>query len=243
MKDDGLPRLFWMFKMAKKISKEKLYNLWAKEYDSWPSVRTILLEKEFKNIIKNIKNKKVLDLGCGTGIWSIKLASTGGIVTAVDNSKQMLEIFKNKLKKLKKCRIKITNQDINKLKINKKFNLIIMFLVDSHIKNLSPIFKFAREHLNEKGIFMMASPIYFSNIKKPTKKEILIMKNKYKINYYAHPKEEIKLLAKKNGLTIKKIKKIFVNKSVKEIFDRKPHKPFSKEKGKHYLTIYKFKLK
>ncbi len=47
-----------------------------------------------------IDGKKVLDIGCGTGILAAKLAKRGGEVTAVDLSPHMLEIAAERAKSL-----------------------------------------------------------------------------------------------------------------------------------------------
>jgi 2-polyprenyl-3-methyl-5-hydroxy-6-metoxy-1,4-benzoquinol methylase len=228
--------------MGKKITLKKLYSIWAKDYDLWPSVRGIMDEKGILKIIGNVKGKEILDLGCGTGKWSIILNKKGAKVTSVDNSKEMLDVLNKKIK-LEKLKINTLKKDISKLKLNKKFDIIVMGLVMNHIKNLDKLFKIIRAHLKSGGIFLMSDPVYFPEVKKPTTKEIKILENKYRVKQYVHPEQEIKGLAKKNGLTIMEIKKLAVDNSVKYLFDKKPHKPFSESKGKHVLTIYKFTLK
>ena len=41
---------------------------------SWPKEERILLLSTYLQVLGNIKNKKVLDLGCGTG-WITKIIS------------------------------------------------------------------------------------------------------------------------------------------------------------------------
>ena len=228
--------------MSEKITLKKLYSLWAKDYDLWPSVRGVMDEKETLKIIGEIKGKEILDLGCGTGKWSIILNKKGAKVTSVDNSKEMLDVLKKKIK-LGNLKIDALKKDISKLKLNKKFDIILMGLVMNHIKNLDKLFKVIKTHLKSGGIFLMSDPVYFPEIKKPTTKEIKILENKYRVKQHIHPEQEVKDLAKKNGLIIMDIKKLTVDNSVKYLFDKKPHKPFSESKGKHILTIYKFMLK
>jgi len=69
-------------------------------YENWES--TIL-----KNVIGNVKNKNILDVGCGGGRNSIPLAKLGAKVTGVDISSKMLDFAKNNSKK-NKC-LKNTN--------------------------------------------------------------------------------------------------------------------------------------
>ena len=39
-----------------------------------------------------IKGKKIIDVGCGTGLLAVKLAKAGALVTGVDLSRDMLNI-------------------------------------------------------------------------------------------------------------------------------------------------------
>ena len=39
-----------------------------------------------------VKGKKIIDVGCGTGLLSVKLAKAGALVTGIDLSKDMLTI-------------------------------------------------------------------------------------------------------------------------------------------------------
>lgn len=229
-------------KMSKKVTWKKLYSLWAEKYDSWPNVRYVIEKKGLLKMVEKVKGKNLLDLGCGTGGWSIILAKKGANVTAVDNSKEMLNVFKKKLSS-DNLKINILKKDIYKLKLNKKFDIIILGLVIDNIKDLDRVFKVVKNHLKQKGIFFISDPIYFSGIKSPMAKEITILEDKYRVTQYIHPDQEIKSLAKKYGLEVVEIRKLVVDESVKHIFDKKPHKSFSEYKGKHVLTIYKFMLK
>ncbi|MDO8537524.1 MAG: class I SAM-dependent methyltransferase [archaeon] len=81
------------------------------------------------NFIKQIVNnqKTLLDVGCGTGRHTIPLIKAGFDVIGLDNSKGMLEVLKEKLKK-GKLTAKLINKDILKTKtFNQKFGGIICF--------------------------------------------------------------------------------------------------------------------
>ncbi len=44
------------------------------------------------NILGNVEGKRILDVGCGSGIYSIFLASKGAIMTGIDFSKEMINL-------------------------------------------------------------------------------------------------------------------------------------------------------
>lgn len=90
-------------KTGKNVTRNWFGN-WSNEYD-----RTLgqlefhrgLLELVVKNSgVKN--NDKVLDIGCGTGLLSLRfLQRANCLITAVDNSREMIALFEGKIKKLK----------------------------------------------------------------------------------------------------------------------------------------------
>lgn len=71
-------------------------------------------------------NSKILDIGCGTGRHLIYLHELGYNITGVDNSSQMLEVLKGKLKKNSKIKLINSNFfDIDPQKLG-EFDLIIL---------------------------------------------------------------------------------------------------------------------
>ncbi|HOL12245.1 MAG TPA: class I SAM-dependent methyltransferase [Bacillota bacterium] len=66
----------------------------------------------------------VLDLACGTGNMSIRLARKGYKVTGVDSSPQMLEVAKEKAER-EGLSISFINQDMRTLKIEEQFDSVI----------------------------------------------------------------------------------------------------------------------
>lgn len=225
--------------MQPKISWEKLYSIWAKDFDSWPNVRGFIAENGLLNELKEVFNKKILDLGCGTGRLCIALSKKGANVTGVDKSEQMLDVFREKLS-LESLNVEVIKKDILKLKLDKTFDIITMNLVIDNIRDLEGVFTIVKKHLKPNGQFLITSPIYFSETKESSEEEISILENKYRVIQFIHPDDEVKKLSVNYRLCLKEIKELRVDNSVKFIFDKKPHKPFSEYLGKHILTIYKF---
>lgn len=111
---------------------------------------------------------EVLELGCGTGRVSIFLANHGIKVTAVDSSQNMIKALKEKTKNLKnKKDIEIIKGNLTKVRLNKKFNLIIMpfrvfqclLSVEEQQKALLNI----ERHLSPNGLLIF--DIYYPNFK------------------------------------------------------------------------------
>src|SRR4030042_589240 len=73
----------------------------AKEYDAWHKKPfgsyAYKLESEliFRSL-GDVKGKKILDLGCGTGNYAIAIAKKGGTATGIDSSEEMILLAKEK---------------------------------------------------------------------------------------------------------------------------------------------------
>ena len=105
---------------------------------------------------RNIKNLKILDVGCGGGIICEPLARLGAKVTGIDFSPNnikaaMLHSKKNKLK------IKYICKDVEKSKIHEKFDIILMFEVLEHLDNWKKTIKNIKYNLNKNGIVIIST--------------------------------------------------------------------------------------
>lgn len=91
----GIPlkknNFFYFNKEFVKLYDEALYN----KNNTYPK----LYIDEIRSYIKNFSNLEILDVGAGTGAFSIPIANEGGKVYAVDSSFNMLETFKERAKK------------------------------------------------------------------------------------------------------------------------------------------------
>ncbi len=106
-----------------------------------------------------VKSKDiVLDIGCGTGLLSLKfLQKADCMIFGVDNSPEMLEIFKNKIEKLNLSR-KISTKlgDVENLDFkDKKFDIIASTVTLHHVKNKLPVIKKIFERLKPGGRFIL----------------------------------------------------------------------------------------
>lgn len=73
----------------------------------------------------DIAGKKIIDIGCGTGILSAKLAKIGGEVTAVDLSADMLQVAKERAESLR-LPITLINQPMQELVGHHDFDVAVI---------------------------------------------------------------------------------------------------------------------
>ncbi|KEH88081.1 SAM-dependent methyltransferase [Clostridium novyi A str. 4540] len=112
----------------------------------------------------NISNEDYLDLACGTGNMTQELAKYFKHIWAVDMSQEMLTEAEEKMRK-EKIKAKLVCQDISKLKLNKKFDLITCALDSTNymldVEDLKNYFSSVKEHLKDDGLFIFDINSYY----------------------------------------------------------------------------------
>lgn len=114
----------------------------------------IFLTKLTKELKNKIKNKKVLEIGCGSGHLLRSLKIKGANVSGIEPGIKM-----NRSEK-----IPIVN-DFSGLKNNEKFDVIISNAVLEHIFNLKIFFKNIKKFLKKDGIIFFCVPDCEKSIK------------------------------------------------------------------------------
>ena len=99
-------------------------------------------------------NKKILEIGCGSGFLIKDLQNYGYNVFGVEPSIQAVELARNK-------GLDVTCDIFpGKLLKDKKFDLIIMSHVLEHIKDTNEIINEVKKHLNPGGLFLLIQTNY-----------------------------------------------------------------------------------
>ncbi|MBD3259936.1 methyltransferase domain-containing protein [Candidatus Woesearchaeota archaeon] len=147
--------------------KETPWDLIAKEYSDLVEDVGDVYHKTYLNpvvlkLLGNIKNKKILDLACGNGYFSITLAKKKAIVTGVDYSKELIKIAESKKQKLN---VKFLVRDSSNLKSIKKhsFDFIVSNMAFHDIKNIDKTIKECARVIKKNGklIFSIPHPAFF----------------------------------------------------------------------------------
>lgn len=173
------------------------FKNWANEYDN-----TLGKVKRHHRLLDLVvessevkKHDKVLDIGCGTGLLSLKfLAKADCSIEGIDSSLAMLDIFKNKIKKLnlsKNIRYGIDNAE--NLNFNKNsFDIIASTVALHHVKDKLPMIKRIYHRLKSGGKFILG------DIDMDTTGNLTDPKRMLKIIDYL--KEEYALALKEGGI-------------------------------------------
>ena len=148
------------------------------------------MNKKFK-----LNLKSALDIVCGTGNLIGELSKKGLDVVGTDLSPEMIKVAEKNFPK-----VKFYVQDMSKLEINKKFDLILCpFNSLNYLKNINRVKQTIRKvskHLNQNGVFIFDfnTPRLYITIHKGTyEKEISHIKFK-QICIYDKSKREAKTI-------------------------------------------------
>jgi cyclopropane fatty-acyl-phospholipid synthase-like methyltransferase len=168
------------------------------EFLSWDRWRWIV-----KNI-PQIRNKKIIDIGCGRGVYAIELSKRGGNVLGVSNDEEDI-VSANERSKIfnTPCLFrKVDARNLDKEKeFRNKFDIVIASEIIEHLINDEKFVKDIYNMLNKKGTVLLTTP-YDENAKigsMPISKED---GGHVRLGYN---KNVLKDMFEKNGFKIRKI--------------------------------------
>lgn len=103
-------------------------------------------------LLGNIKNKKVLDLGCGPGLYAKILTEKEAKVKGIDISEKMIELAK---KETPKAEFKQGDSENLPYK-NKEFDIVVAPLVIGHLKSWDKTLEEIKRVLKKNGLFVFS---------------------------------------------------------------------------------------
>jgi ubiquinone/menaquinone biosynthesis C-methylase UbiE len=133
---------------------------WSNEYDN--TLGKVQRHHKLLDLVvksSNVENGDVvLDVGCGTGLLSLKfLEKADCLIYGIDNSPEMLEIFKNKIDELNLSKkISIAFEDAESLNFEDgKFDIIASTVTLHHVENKLSVIKEIFKLLKPCGRFVL----------------------------------------------------------------------------------------
>ncbi len=118
-----------------------------------------------ENIIKTFKldqrktplrNIKILDIGCGGGLLSEPMCRLGAEVTGIDASNKNIEVAKLHAKK-NNLKINYICSSPEKLKITRKFDVILNMEIVEHVEDVNFFLKSCSKLLRTNGVMFVAT--------------------------------------------------------------------------------------
>jgi ubiquinone/menaquinone biosynthesis C-methylase UbiE len=141
-------------------SNREYFREWANEYDS--TLGKVKRHHKLLDLVVERSgvtgNDRVLDIGCGTGLLSLKFLNKADCtITAIDSSAQMLEIFREKIETCNlsgKIHCKQKSAEDMDFKSN-QFDIIASTVVLHHVKLKEPVIDKVYDYLKDGGRFVI----------------------------------------------------------------------------------------
>ena len=111
---------------------------------------------KLKNKSKPLSGIKILDIGCGGGLLSEPMSRMGANVTGIDASDKNIKIAKLHSKK-NKLKINYLCSSPEKLKIKKKFDVILNMEIVEHVEDIDFFLKSCSKLLKKNGLMFVAT--------------------------------------------------------------------------------------
>ena len=111
---------------------------------------------KLKNKSKPLSGINILDIGCGGGLLSEPMSRMGANVTGIDASDKNIKIAKLHSKK-NKLKINYLCSSPEKLKITKKFDVILNMEIVEHVEDIDFFLKSCSKLLKKNGLMFVAT--------------------------------------------------------------------------------------
>ena len=111
---------------------------------------------KLKNKFKPLSGINILDIGCGGGLLSEPMSRMGANVTGIDASDKNIKIAKLHAKK-NKLKINYLCSSPEKLKITKKFDVILNMEIVEHVEDIDFFLKSCSKLLKKNGLMFVAT--------------------------------------------------------------------------------------
>jgi len=159
------------------------YALAAAGYDKKESYLNSFEKGRLLPLLGDLKGKKALDVGAGTGRLTLALAELGAEVIALDSASEMLEILKKKNKKIKTIVADAESMPFS----DNFFDFVIAAFLIVHLKDPRTFFDQAYRVLKDGGRLVV------TNINQKEPPEIKTIDGKIiKIESYYHRPEAVR---------------------------------------------------
>jgi 2-polyprenyl-6-hydroxyphenyl methylase/3-demethylubiquinone-9 3-methyltransferase len=118
--------------------------------------QNIINNFKLKNKFKPLSGINILDIGCGGGLLSEPMSRMGANVTGIDASDKNIKIAKLHSKK-SKLKINYLCSSPEKLKITKKFDVILNMEIVEHVENIDFFLNSCSKLLKKNGLMFVAT--------------------------------------------------------------------------------------
>ena len=171
-----------------------MFNKYSYYYNFFYNEKNYAQEIKFiNNNFFKLKNKLILEIGCGTGNHTFNIYNFGCKINALDKSSTMVNIAKSRLDINTKKKIKFINKDVLKLNVLHKHDAVLslfdVFSYQYDYEKVNQFLKAVKKNIKNGGYFVFDfwhAPNFISN--PPKNKKISKKFNESKIIRFTQPK-------------------------------------------------------
>lgn len=236
--------LSWSIEPEKKYEKSYFFDEYQKQYgktytEDFDSIKTQCIRRlsVVNKIAGNLKNKTALDIGCAYGPFLSAAKDFNMIPYGTDISDDAVDYVNEKLN-IKAVASAFPEIDTNKSFGIEKFNLVSMWYVIEHFKNLDSVLSKISEIVEDNGYFVFSTPSG-EGVSAKTNKDSFYIQSPSD-HYTVWEPSNANLILKKYGF---KIEKIVSTGHHPERFPDFRGKNISKDSLKWKLTMKKSQIK
>lgn len=207
-------------RLKRPVKPTKAYNLWAENYEN--EVDNLIFELEKKILEKlfvdiDIKDKAVLDYGCGTGRnWPDILSKNPSKIIGCDISSEMLLQLISKYPQAETYLIKEKNFPSIPYGT---IDFILSTLVVAHIKNIKNLFGAWNNYLSAGGVIII-SDLHPELLREGGKRTFMHENKNLEIKNFVHSIEDIIRICSELNLEVEEIFEEFITRELKEFYER-----------------------
>jgi ubiquinone/menaquinone biosynthesis C-methylase UbiE len=194
------------------------YDIWAPTYDGERNPLIALEENETLDLIGDVRNQRVLDVGCGTGRYCELLAKRGANVVGIDPSAKMLEYAKRKI--TPNCRFELRLGRVEDANFpSNHFNVVVSALTIGHIIELEPVIREVSHVIKSRGRLIVSDIHPYWSVSGHDYAEFFDGSGQeYRIPEYAHLFEEYWNLFRKFKFSVEDVKEPLIDDKLIERF-------------------------
>lgn len=182
------------------ISVREGYDRWAAVYDHDANPLLPLEQRVVVPLLGDVRGLEVLELACGTGRHTLRFATEGARVKAVDFSPGMLAVARERVG----SGAAFVEADFTKPPLpfaDASFDLVACFLALEHVRELEPLFAEIARVLRKGGAFVM-SDMHPAMRLRGKQAGFDIDGRSFRVEGYEHPVAEYVMAALRAGLTV-----------------------------------------
>ena len=162
---------------AQVLSPEEGYDVFASHYDERRDYLDSFEKDEVKRMLGNVKGKKILDIGCGTGRLMRYLIDSGAEVVAADLSAAMLAKAQKNFRGVKTVKADIRDLPFE----DESFDIVIAAFVIVHLKKLDKAFDEVYRVTKNGGHFLVTNINQRKSPKLKTRDREIVIESHYHI--------------------------------------------------------------